>query len=138
MVLALEVGGRWSREAWAFVRCLAAAQVREELPLLRRRALVTLHRRFVCILAVASQRAFGESLLEWLSGSRADGAIPSTQSVPADARYAGPEEAESMASFAAMLANASHALAALNARHSSAVKCTVRADRGADVHQRKT
>lgn len=41
---------------------------------------------------------------------------------PADARYAGPEEAESMASYSALLANASHALAALNVRHSSAVK----------------
>ena len=64
VVLALEVGGRWSREAWVFVRGLALSRAREEPDLLRRRAAAAWHRRFVCLLAVAAQRAFGESLLE--------------------------------------------------------------------------
>ena len=38
VVLALEVGGRWSHEAWSFVRCLSFARAREEPDVLRRRA----------------------------------------------------------------------------------------------------
>ena len=36
VVLALEVGGRWSDEAWQFTRLLAGARARDEPPLLRR------------------------------------------------------------------------------------------------------
>ena len=81
VVLALEVGGRWSREAWVFVRGLAMARAREEPAILRKKAQAAWHRRFVCILAVAAQRAFCESLLERSAGPGVDGAVPSTQSV---------------------------------------------------------
>ena len=54
-----------------------------------------------------------------VSGSREEG----QPLVRADeGGVAGPEEAESMAEYSALLANASHALVALNVRHSSAVK----------------
>ena len=87
VVIALEVGGRWSSEAWSFVHGLAIARAREEQQLLRRRAQAAWHRRFVGILAVAAQRAFGESLLERSSGGGADGDLPSTASVREEVCY---------------------------------------------------
>ena len=87
VVLALEVGGRWSREAWSFVRNLARARAREEPELLRKRAEAMWHKRFVGIMAVAAQRALGESLLERLSGTGVDGEIPSTQCVLEEMRH---------------------------------------------------
>ena len=87
VVFALEVGGRWSREAWAFVKGLALSRAREEPDLLRKSAAAAWHRRFVALLAVAAQRAFGESLLERTSGPGMDGDIPSTQTVLEEARH---------------------------------------------------
>jgi len=87
VVLALEVGGRWSREACTFVRGLALARAREEPDLLRKRAALAWHRRYVSILAVAAQRSFGESLLERAAGAGVDGEIPGTQAVLEEARY---------------------------------------------------
>ncbi len=87
VVIALEVGGRWSSEAWAFVRCLARARAREEPDLLRRKAQASWHRRFVGIMAVAAQRAFGQSLLERSAVAGADGACPSTQCVLEEGRH---------------------------------------------------
>ena len=63
VVLGMEVGGRWSSEAWTFVRLLAQARTRGEPAILRKAATAAWHRRFVGILAVAAQRAFAESLL---------------------------------------------------------------------------
>ena len=87
MVLALEVGGRWSHEAWAFERCLAHARGREEPELLRRKTTAAWHRRFVNILAVAAQRSFGETLLERYAAGGADGRVPGTQVVLEEARH---------------------------------------------------
>lgn len=87
VVLALEVGGRWSSEAWAFVRCLSRARAREQVPILKKQAQPAWHRRFVGILAVAAQRAFGESLLKRSGGLRADGEVPSTQGVLEEVRH---------------------------------------------------
>ena len=88
VVVALEVGGRWSSEAWAFVKGLALSRAREEPILLRKRAAAAWHRRFVGLLAVAAQRSFAESLLERASSSGVDGAAPTTNQVLEDARYA--------------------------------------------------
>lgn len=87
VVVALEVGGRWSREAWSFVVHLARARSRAEPEALRKRAQQAWHRRFVSILAVAAQRAFCESLLERQSGTGSDGDVPSTQRVLEGSRY---------------------------------------------------
>ena len=62
--LGLEVGGRWSEEAWRFVRLLARAKARASPPLLRRAAQAAWRRRWVETLAVAAQRAPADSLLE--------------------------------------------------------------------------
>ena len=87
VVLGLEVGGRWSGEAWTFVRLLAKARAREELPLMRRAAEHAWRRRWAALLSVAAQRAVAESLQEWASARGADGSAPSTTDVPEDARY---------------------------------------------------
>ena len=87
MVLTLEVGGRWSAEAWAFVRGLARARAREEPQLLRRRAQAAWHRRLVAILAVAAPSAFGESFLERDCARGADGELPTTQAVLEEAGF---------------------------------------------------
>ena len=51
MVLALEVGGRWSQEARTFVQLLAEARTRSE-PLLMRRRMEQARRRWFSILSL--------------------------------------------------------------------------------------
>ena len=68
------------------MRLLARARARGESVLLRRSAQAAWHRRFVGILSVAAQRAFGESLLENLVAQGADGESPSTAVVLEEAR----------------------------------------------------
>ena len=87
-VLALEVGGRWSREAWVFVRLLARARARGAPASTRAATQRAWQRRWVGVLAVAAQRAFAESLLELCPVRGADGATPSTAEVLEDARHA--------------------------------------------------
>ena len=88
VVLAMEVGGLWSSEAWTFVRLLARARARGEPTLLRRGAELAWRRRWVGLLACAAARAFAASLLELPGAAGADGATPSTSEVLEDARYA--------------------------------------------------
>ena len=89
VVLALEVGGRWSPEAWDFVRLLARARARArgEPRLLRQRAVAAWRRRWTGILACAAARAFAASLLVLPESGGVDGAAPSTSEVLEDARY---------------------------------------------------
>lgn len=90
VVLALDVGGRWSTEALEFIRLLARARARSEPELLRKKAQMAWQRRWTAIMAVAAQRAFAESLLELPSpgwGACLDGAAPPVADVLADARY---------------------------------------------------
>ena len=89
VVLGLEVGGRWSSEAWTFVRLLAKARARGEPPLLRRGAVAAWRRRWVGLLACAAARAFAASLLDLPEALGADGEAPSTTAVLEDARYCG-------------------------------------------------
>ena len=70
-----------------FVRLLARARARGEPQGLRKSAEAAWHRRFVALLPVATQRAFGESLCERLPGQGVEGETPSTQSVLEEARY---------------------------------------------------
>ena len=77
-VFAVEVGGRWDRGAWSFIRALAEARARSAPPLLRRSAALAWHRRWTGMLAVAAQVAFAASLLEepLLGHDLCDGAAP--------------------------------------------------------------
>ena len=87
VVAALEVGGRWSSEAWTFVRLLARARAQQEPDLVRASAALAWHRRFVSIIAVAAQRALADSLLDHWVGPSSAGDAPSTVAVLEDARY---------------------------------------------------
>ena len=64
VVLAGEIGGRWSDETNTFVRLLAEVKARSEPPVLRRRAEQAWRLRCGALLACASARAFAASLLD--------------------------------------------------------------------------
>ena len=89
VVLACEVGGRWSEEAQDFVRSLARAKARGEPPHLRVRARQAWRWRWATLLACSAARAFALSLLERRGGLGADGATPSCSEVITEGRYAG-------------------------------------------------
>ena len=64
VVLAFEVGGRWSTESWRFLKTLVRLRVHRAPQLLRRTAALGWHRRWTCLLSVAAQRALATTLLE--------------------------------------------------------------------------
>merc|ERR1712078_796363 len=63
VVAAMEVGGRWSEEAWTFLELLAHAKARSAPALMRRSTEYCLLRRWSSMLAVAAQTAFAGTLL---------------------------------------------------------------------------
>ena len=63
VVVAMETGGRRSKEATDFINSLAEAKAREALPLLRSSALYGWRRRWTRLLAVSRGRAFASSLV---------------------------------------------------------------------------
>ena len=64
LVLAsMEVGGRWSEEAWAFLQMLAEEKARAVPALLRRATVFSFMRRWSTILAVAAHSALPATLL---------------------------------------------------------------------------
>ena len=69
VVLALEVGGRWSEEAKIFVRLLARARARSEPRLMRRRVEQAWRLRWYGIISCAAARSFAASLLGLRVGS---------------------------------------------------------------------
>ena len=81
VVLASEVGGRWSAEAQAFLRQLARAKSRQEPPTLRASAKLAWIWRWSMILACASARAFALSLLEGRTAHGCDSPTPPTAEV---------------------------------------------------------
>ena len=85
VVLALEVGGRWSQEARTFVQLLAHARARSEQPLKRRRMEQAWRLRWFSVLS----RAFAASLLELRGGHGADGQVPPAHEVESEQLYAG-------------------------------------------------
>jgi hypothetical protein len=88
VVFGLEVGGRWSKEAFEFVRLLARAKARSAPRLLRGAAQQAWQHRWTGLAAVAAQRAFAASLLELpLGGIAADGNAPELQDLLGDARW---------------------------------------------------
>ena len=86
VVLANEVGGRWSTEALVFLRLLARAKARSEPPLMRMRAQQAWKLRWLSILACASARAVAVSLLGFRSRSGVDGVTPHLHEVEGDLR----------------------------------------------------
>ena len=87
VVIAGEVGGRWSTETWTFLGLLAKARARSEPRVLRRRAEQAWMWRWSTILACAAGRAFAESLLGRRGSGGQDGATPQTHEVVTDARF---------------------------------------------------
>ena len=73
VVLALEVGGRWSQEARTFVQLLAQARARSEPPLIRRRMEQAWHLRWYSVLSCAAGALRG--------GHVADGQAPPAHEV---------------------------------------------------------
>ena len=83
VVLACEIGGRWSQEAADFLRQLAEARSRSAPAVLRMSAMLGWYNRWASILAVASQAALAATLLggdTWAAGGR-DGATPALETV---------------------------------------------------------
>lgn len=94
IVLAFEVGGRWSQQAVDFVWALAKSKAATVPPLLRRAAEQAYFHRWTGMLAFAAGNAFAASLLEEpLDGTyNINGEEPDVLDVLADARLIeGPE-----------------------------------------------
>ena len=70
MVLAGEVGGRWSAETMPFLSQLAKAKTRHEPRILRQRVQQASRSRWQAILYCAAAKAFARSLLEMRAAVR--------------------------------------------------------------------
>ncbi len=88
VVLAGEVGGRWSDETRSFISQLAKAKSRAEPFLLRRRMEQVWRLRWGAILSCAA-RAFASSLLDRRTALGSDGATPLSHEVEGDFRHSG-------------------------------------------------
>ena len=87
VVVACEVGGRWSGEALTFLHLLADAKVRDEPEDFREAIKSAWMRRRKTLLACAAARAFALSLLERRCAPGFDGVAPSSAEVVRDHRY---------------------------------------------------
>ena len=63
VVVAMEIGGRWSEEAWSFLQLLAGTKARTALTQLKRSTEYCSLRRWSGMIAVAAQTAYAGSLL---------------------------------------------------------------------------
>ena len=89
VVFAIEVGGRWSKEALCFVRLLAQAKCRATPSVVRSQAARSWADRWSTQLAVAAQTAFAASLLELPLSAPCivDGAEPSLGELLVEGRW---------------------------------------------------
>ena len=88
VVLAGEVGSRWSSETQEdFLCALAQAKARSAPPLLRSKVRSAWLRRWRRILACTAAKASAASLLDSSASAGADGDTPTTQQVLCDCRY---------------------------------------------------
>ena len=87
VVLAGEVGGRWSEESRKFLNQLAEAKARREPRHLRSRARQVWRHRWASLLACSAAKAFALSLLERRSGLGSDGDTPFTSEVIGEHRH---------------------------------------------------
>ena len=89
VVLAGEVGGRWSEETRRFLSLLARAKARSEPPILQKRVEQAWRMMWGSILGCAAARADATSLLELKHGGGADGDVPLAHDVISEFRHAG-------------------------------------------------
>ena len=89
VVLAGEVGGRWSEETRSFISQLAKAKSRADPFVLRRRVEQAWRLRWGAMLSCAAARAFASSLLERRTAMGSDGATPLSHEVEGDFRHSG-------------------------------------------------
>ena len=89
VVLAVEVGGRFSRETSGFITELARARARSETALMRKRAEQAWRMRWCGLFGCAAAKAFAASLLELQGSVGADGDTPASHEVEGDFRHAG-------------------------------------------------
>ena len=89
VVLAGDVGGRWSEETRSFLTQLAKAKSRHEPPILRRRAEQAWRMRWQAMLSCVAAKAFAASLLELHGVLGADGVTPPTHEVVNTFLFAG-------------------------------------------------
>ena len=86
VVLGLEVGGRWSAEAAAFIRLLARPRARSAAVTQRAACVAAFVTRWSGLLSIAAARSFAASLLSLLISNTAnlDGEAPLLSDVLAD------------------------------------------------------
>ena len=89
VVLAVEVGCRFSKETNGFLTGLAKSRARSEIPLMRKRVEQAWRLRWSWLLGCAAAKAVAASLLEKQGCVGADGASPAGHEVEGDFRYAG-------------------------------------------------
>ena len=89
VVLAVEVGGRFSKETNGFLTGLAKARARSETPLMQRRVEQAWRMRWSWLLRCAAAKAVAASLLEMQGCVGTAGASPAEHEVEGDFRYAG-------------------------------------------------
>ena len=87
VVLACEVGGRFSEECRHFLSQLSKFKARDEPPLLQQRVRHAWLHRWGAMLACSGARALALSLLERRGGHGADGPLPLHHDVLWEARY---------------------------------------------------
>ena len=87
VILAGEVGGRWSPETAHFLRALAVAKARDVPSILQASFEVAWFRRWSNILSCEAARAFADSLLEVRGAGGAGGDVPSSHDVVRDNRF---------------------------------------------------
>ena len=91
VVIALEVGGRWSGEALMFVRLLARTKAWSYPRIMRRSAQLAWSSRWLGLVSVAAQRALARTLLELpVDEVGADGEDPFLEDVLHEARLSEP------------------------------------------------
>ena len=89
VVLAGEVGGRWSGETISFLNQFAKARARSESILMRKRVEQAWRLRWASMLSCVAARAVASSLLDFRRPHGADGATPPSHEVDWEFRYAG-------------------------------------------------
>ena len=89
MVIAGEVGGRWSSETVHFLSSLATAKASSVPQVLQVRARMAWRRRWASILSCAAARSLALSLGEVRASPGVDGEIPSVHVVVGDLHCSG-------------------------------------------------
>ena len=87
VVLAGEVGGRWSEETQTFLHILARAKAPSEALILRKRVEQVWRMRWAATLACSAVRAFAASIFDFRVGRGADGDVPRSHDVANDFRH---------------------------------------------------